>query len=208
MRPLELFLDSCDRMVPLLRMDVLADRWLQPSALPEWSCGGLAGHLARSAFNLEHAPAPSGRGYRVTDAVGYYTAAEPAPARSPIGTRIRELGELEANGGPGVLADRFEASVATIRARLPVLAPGTVVELFGRPLPIDDCATACLLELTVHTDDLAASLSVAVPAFSAKAADLVVVTLARISLHRHGPTALVRTLARAERSPTAGISAF
>jgi hypothetical protein len=100
------------------------------------------------------------------DLVGYYTASAPDPADSPIGRRIRELGDQEAAQGPQALADRFAASVAAIRQAAP--PSDTSVELFGRTMSVTECATACLLELVVHADDLAVSLDVAPRGFSGK----------------------------------------
>ncbi len=206
MTALDLLLDSCDRVVPLLRAPELAERWSAPSALSDWSNRGLAGHLARSAFNLERAlDEQPEAALDVRNAVSYYAASAPEPADSPVGQRIRELGELEAGAGPAELATAFTTCVAALRRRR--LTSDTVV-LFGRTLSIADCATSCLLELVVHADDLAVSLGLATPTFSAEALDLVLETLTRISQHRHGSLALIRALARAERTPAGGISAF
>jgi hypothetical protein len=75
-------------------------------------------------------------------------------------------------------------------------------------MSVTECATACLLELVVHADDLAVSLDVAPPGFSAAGIDLAVGALVRISLRRHGQVAVVRMLARAQLAPLAGITAF
>jgi hypothetical protein len=48
-----LLVGGCDKVLPLLRSPVLSERWTEPSAVEQWSNGGLAGHLARSAFNRE-----------------------------------------------------------------------------------------------------------------------------------------------------------
>lgn len=210
MRPIELLLDSCEDVLPLLADPELARRWSEPSVLTEWSNQGLAGHLARSAFNLERAidQSHSSSGNSVTDATQYYTVSQPDPPDSAIGRRIRELGDHEASLGPSELVDRFTATTADLRRRLPDISPAVHVDLFGSSLLVDDCATACLLELVVHADDLAVSLGLATPSFATEALDLVVRTLARISETRHGSLAVIRTFARSERAPTGRISAF
>ena len=112
-----LLLDGCERVLPLLRSPVLSERWAEPSALEHWSNGGLAGHLARSAFNLERAVGlPRGQAPK-HDAVTYYASSAPQTADSPIGKRIRELGDDEASRGAIRLADRFAASMAFLRKR-------------------------------------------------------------------------------------------
>jgi hypothetical protein len=203
-----LLLDSCERVLPLLRSPALSERWMQQSALDQWSNAGLAGHLARSAFNLERAVGGEPGYGPVHDAVGYYTASAPQPPDSPDGKRIRELGDQEAADGAAVLADRFTASMAWLREHAMPLDPATKVKLFGRVLPIDECAAACLLELVVHADDLTVSVGLEPVSFSAPAIDLVVGTLSRISRKRHGDLAIIRSLSRPERAPSQGISAF
>ncbi len=189
----------------------LAERWSLPSALKDWTNAGLVGHLARSAFNLERALSTIGQHDEkqpILDTVGYYLSSAPHTPDSPVGRRIRELGAAEAAEGPALLASRFAASAARLQDRAVPLHEATTVEMFTRVMSIDDCATACLLELVVHTDDLAESLDLHPPAFDDQAVDLVMCCLTRICRRRHGDTAVVRTLARTDRAPAAGISAF
>jgi len=208
MRPIELLLDSCRRIQPLLEHPVLAERWSEPSVLDRWSHAGLAGHLARSAFNLERAVDQRRDRHSDLDVVGYYMPSAIKPRDPAIDRRIRELGDAEAAAGPDALAARFAETVAALRDRALPLEAATTVEMFGRALPIDECATACLLELVVHADDLTASLGLPLPEFSEPAVDLVVLSLTRIARARHGTPAVLRALARTERAPFGGISAF
>jgi Mycothiol maleylpyruvate isomerase N-terminal domain len=206
--PRRMLLDECERVLPLLRSPVLTERWAEPSALQHWSNGGLAGHLARSAFNLERAAGREPRGGPAHDAVSYYAASPAQPPGSAIGTRIRELGDREAAGGAAALAGRFAASVASLRESVLPVDAATMVEMFGQVLPVDECATACLLELIVHADDLAVSLELEPVEFSEPAVDLVVVTLSRIARKRHGDLAVIRSMSRPERSGAHGIGVF
>lgn len=88
MNALRLLLGSCRRSVPLLSDPLMERHWAEQSALFGWSVAGLAGHFARSAFNLERAievaPAPD---VRLMDVVDYYTCNEPQPADSTVGQR-------------------------------------------------------------------------------------------------------------------------
>jgi hypothetical protein len=58
-----------------------------------------------------------------------------------------------------------------------------------------------VLELVVHVDDLAVSLTVATPPLPAAATDATIQLLARLAAWRHGPMPVVRALARQERAP-------
>ena len=74
-------------------------------------------------------------------------------------------------------------------------------------LRLDDFLLTRLIELVVHSDDLAASVGGVTPELPAEVVDPVVEMLARLAVQRHGATAVVRALSRAERAP-ATISAF
>jgi hypothetical protein len=58
-----------------------------------------------------------------------------------------------------------------------------------------------LLEIAVHTDDLAVSVGVPTPSLPAAVLDPVLHLLLRLAARRHGPTAVLRALSRAERAP-------
>ena len=73
-------------------------------------------------------------------------------------------------------------------------------------MAVPECATACLLELVVHSDDLAISAGVQTPGFDPAALDLVMTTLAGISAHRHGAMNVIRSLSRPSR--VSDVSAF
>lgn len=204
----ELLLDSATRSIPLLRNPAIAQRWRHCSALPDWTVAGLAGHFGRSIFNLQRAarrPAPPDS--QLLDVISYYTVNEPQPADSAIGERIRRRGDEESAGGPTDLADRFAQSISELndqhlRGHLP-----QIVTLFESPMPLPECAKACLLELVIHADDLAVSIGVPVPALERGALDLVATTLAMLSVQRHGAVPVVRAFARPERAP-ASITVF
>jgi hypothetical protein len=72
----------------------------------------------------------------------------------------------------------------------------------GWSLRLDDFLTTRLMEIAVHSDDLAVSVGVPAPELPLAALDPVVVLLSRLALRRHGQAALLRALSRAERAPT------
>jgi hypothetical protein len=67
-------------------------------------------------------------------------------------------------------------------------------------LAIDDYLATRVVELVVHADDLAVSLGVDPPPPPPAAARLAEHVLLDIARHRHGDTALLRALARRERT--------
>jgi hypothetical protein len=74
-------------------------------------------------------------------------------------------------------------------------------------LSLDDFLLSRSVELLAHVDDLAVSIGVPTPEPPATVTDAVLALLTRLSTRRHGPTAVLRALTRAERSP-ATIVAF
>lgn len=155
-------------------------------------------------FSARQLPLPDAQ---LLDVIAYYTVNEPEPADFVIGEPIRQRGDEEASDGLTELAERFLRSIADLKNQYVRGDLAPIVSLFGSPMPLAECAKACLLELVVHADDLAASVDAPVPAFDDDALDLVTGTLARLSVRRHGALAVGRAFARPERALT-GITVF
>lgn len=195
----------------LLREPAVAEAWSKPSALQEFSVSGLAGHLAYQVLAIPEiaaAPLPTEQVISVLD---HYDRVEwiDADPQDEISVRIRSGGEHIAAGGPVVLADRLDAALEELRAMLPTTADRPVrISLWGPwSLMLDDMLLTRLMELAVHSDDLAVSVALPTPDLPPTAVEAVVELLTRLSVRRHGATAVLRTLARAERAPRS-IAAF
>jgi hypothetical protein len=122
---------------------------------------------------------------------------------------IRDGGEAAAADGPEQLAARTAACVEELRTSLPAAPDKPVRRPTWGPysVSLDTFVTSRILELIVHSDDLAHSVAVPTPEFPAAAIEAVVDVLTRIALRRHGQTAVLRALSRSERAP-ASISAL
>jgi hypothetical protein len=206
------YLSAARSVAGLLRSPALAGAWSRPSALAEFRVSGLAGHLARGAFNTETylaAPAPPADAARV-DAVTYFltmTAEEDLAAE--VHRRIRERGEADAGTGPDDLAGRYDAAVARLAATLPGIPESRPVPMVaGHVLALRECLLTRMVELMVHADDLAVSIGVPPPEFADEPADLVIAVLARIARRRRGTPPVLRALARRERAGAEPIAAF
>ena len=207
----ELYLSVADAAARLLAAPEVAEHWDRPSALAELSVQGLAGHLAGQVFFIPAVLAeavPSEPGIALHE---YYARVSwiGSDLDTPFNQAIRSGGEQEAADGPGALAARVAAGVAELRRTLPT-APRRLVR---RPtwgpwsITLDDFVTSRMLELVVHSDDLAYSVGLPTPEFPSQAVETVVDVLSRIALRRHGATNVLRALSRAERAP-ASISAL
>ncbi|MGW0809146.1 maleylpyruvate isomerase N-terminal domain-containing protein [Nonomuraea sp. NPDC002799] len=205
------YLVAAASAVQLLREPAVTGAWEKRSALTEFSVAGLAGHLAHQLVRVRDVLVPDGEAQEPIELLEHY-------ARSPwvqagldheSNVSVRRGGEAAAADGPVALADRAQALLDAQRAALPAEPVGRVVHLpwSGWSVRLDDFLLTRLVELVVHADDLAASVGVATPELPSPVIDPVVELLARLAVHRHGATAVIRSLSRAERAP-ATISAF
>jgi hypothetical protein len=207
----ELYLTAAASAAKLLAAPQVAAAWHGPSALPQLSVQGLAGHLAGQIFFIPKVLAEPVPTEEIISIQEYYRRVSwiGSDIGDALNTAIRASGEQDAADGPAALAARVEATVQELRTVLPA-APSRPVR---RPswgawsISLDDFVTSRLLEVAVHCDDLAHSVGVPTPELPAEAIETVVDLLSRIALRRHGPTNVLRALSRAERAP-ASISAL
>jgi uncharacterized protein (TIGR03083 family) len=205
------FLGMARSAAELLREPAVAAGWGEPSALAEFSVGGLAGHLAYQVLAIPEILAQPVPAEQVVPLLEHYARVPwiDAGLDGDINVRIRRGGEQVAAAGPATLADQVDAVIADLAASL-ASAPNRPVRIpFWGPwsLLLDDMLVSRMMELAVHADDLAVSVGIATPPLPPAAVDTVVDLLARLAVRRHGPTPVLRALTRAERAPTT-IAAF
>ncbi|MGY0233175.1 maleylpyruvate isomerase N-terminal domain-containing protein [Longispora urticae] len=197
----------------LLGSPELAERWDEPSALAEFRIGGLAGHLGRQILNVERflavplddaTPRMSLDQWHLQGARGKGDEGLDSAVHQAIRARAEEVAAV----GPEVLASTVAGALDSLAVVLPAEDPHRWVDLFGNhALTLDDLLTSRLIEVVVHTDDLAHSLGVPTPEFPADVTDAVLHRLLRYSTVRNGPVAVLRALSRTERAP-ASVSAY
>ena len=77
----------------------------------------------------------------------------------------------------------------------------------GWALRRDDFLVMRMMEIVVHSDDLGASVGITAPTVGPAVLQPVLALLTRLAVRRHGQSAVVAALTRAERAP-ARINAF
>jgi hypothetical protein len=199
------FLSTARSAAGLLRDPAVAAAWSGPSALPEFTVGGLAGHLAYQILAVPPAlaePAPREETISLLDHYGR-VAWIGAGLDEEINVRIRRGGEQAAAEGPEALAAKVDAAIGELSGSLETAADRPVrIPLWGPwSLRLDDLLITRMMELAVHSDDLAVSVGIATPELPQSAVDTVVDLLSRLAVRRHGATAVLRALSRAERAP-------
>lgn len=205
------FLDTARAAATLLRDPALVRAWDGPSALAEFPVSGLAGHLAFQVLALPQilaSPIPPEPAVPILE---HYARVEwiGADLDHEFNVNIRKGGGQIAEVGPQGLAAQLDEAILELTEQLAIVPERPVRLPFWGPwaLILEDMLLTRMMELIVHGDDLAVSLDVPTPEFPARAVDAVVELLGKLAVRRHGATAVIRGLSRAERAP-ANITAF
>jgi uncharacterized protein (TIGR03083 family) len=205
------YLAAARSAADLLRAPAVTAAWQTPSALPEFSVRGLAGHLAFQVLVMPRILAEPVPAEPIIPLLEHYGRVRwvGAGLDEEINVRVREGGEAEAAEGVEALVAGVDAAIAELTGSLAAADNRPVRISFWGPwsLTLDDMLTTRLMELAVHSDDLAVSVGTATPELPGSAIDTVVDLLSRLAVRRHGPTAVLRALSRAERAPE-NIAAF
>jgi hypothetical protein len=209
------FVTSARTTAELLTSEPVRDRWAVESACAGMTVGGLAFHLAAQAGNavrlMSAAPADAAAvGAPIAIGEHYRRAAwANTGLDDEVNVDIRTSADAEAVGGFDELCAKVAADLEALPGVLaarsaddPVLIPWQ-----GWALTAHDFLVTRLMEMLVHSDDLAASLDVPTPQFPDEAVRLVLGLLTSVAVERHGQTALVRALSRPQRAP-GSVSAF
>ncbi|WP_434442592.1 maleylpyruvate isomerase N-terminal domain-containing protein [Lentzea sp. E54] len=205
------FLTTARIALELLRHERVAQHWDQPSALPEFGVGGLAGHIGYQALPLpDMISAPPGD-EPVVSLMEHYARANwtELDVDSEFHTRIRAGGEKLAAEGQGAFCDRVERTLDELAKTLPGQENRGVRMPHWGPwaVPLDEYLVSRLMEFVVHCDDLAVSVGVETPEFPRHVNETVIDLLTRMALNKHRAVDVVRALSRKERAPQ-DITAF
>ncbi len=187
-----------------------AARWDGPSVIAEFTVRGLAGHLSRAVFTVEdylNTLPPTGA---PIPAEAYFPAVlTTRDLASPLHTKIRERGEAEAAEGPASLLAAVDAALRRIVPRLEAEPPDRTLAVFtGLVMRLDDYLVTRMVELTVHTDDLALSVGVATPTWPRAVTEVVIGHLVAAARRTHGDLAVLRALTRRERDTVDALRIF
>ncbi|SFS46470.1 maleylpyruvate isomerase N-terminal domain-containing protein [Saccharopolyspora flava] len=198
------YLRAAGIAVGLIREPAVAEAWERESALAEFRVSGLVGHLGAQVLRLPGllaAGEPAGEPISLLD---YYSGMPwvGADVHAEINVKLRELGEEVAAEGHAALVRRLDAAIEELRTTLPAAAPDRLVEHAGRAIRLDDYLVTRMMEIAVHDDDIAVSVGVETPELPSDVIEPVLRLLSGVAARRHGQSALLRALARAERAPS------
>ncbi|GAA1259045.1 maleylpyruvate isomerase N-terminal domain-containing protein [Oryzihumus leptocrescens] len=201
----EAFVEAARAAQSLLAHPEVAERWSQPSACEGFTVGGLAAHLATQVLKVPDVLASESGADAPKTLLGHYASVAwvGAELESDINVGIRDEGEALAADGAQALAGQVADVTEKLSALLAAQPADRVVVLpwVGWSLALDDYLTTRMMEIAVHRDDLAVSVGVEVGDLPEAVFGPVLDLLARLAARRHGQTAMLRALARAERAP-------
>lgn len=214
-RPREVFTEAAEVAAGLLTDPAVAAAWTRGSACEGMTVGGLAHHLADQVANtvrLLREPPTAEEPIRLLDHYRRATWVH-TPVGEGVNAAISRGADEAAAGGPERLAEQVRADLAALPATItPVLAgerePDTVhIPWQGWTLRTDDFLATRLMEIVVHSDDLAVSVELPMPTYADGVLRPVLALLTEVAVDRHGQAAVVRALSRPQRAP-ASVSAF
>ncbi len=204
------FLASARLAADLALSPEVADRWEEESACAGMTIGGLAHHLSAQARNTAALFAAPEHGETIPLLEHYRRAAwVHTSLDSEVNAGIAAGSDAEAVGGPSVLAEQVRDNLAALPGALEAVTDDRAVLIpwQGWALTARDFAVTRLMEIVVHSDDLAASVDLPTPQFPDEAVREVLTLLTAVAVEKHGQTALVRALSRPQRAH-GSVSAF
>lgn len=205
------FLDAADSAIALLARAEVAEQWTTPSALAEWSVGGLAAHLASQLPTaLSVLAHPVGDQQPIALHEHYARAAwVDAAVDDTVNVAIQSSTDDLAALGSVAVVDRTRSAWGELAAALAnqPLDRMVVIPWQGWALTLHDFLVTRMMEIAVHSDDLATSVGIDAPELPPSVLQPVVSLLTDLAVRRHGQAALIRALARRERAPLS-IAAF
>lgn len=205
------FVVAAGSAAELVEQPIVAATWAEPSALPGFTVGGLAAHLAGQVLFVPRTlaePAPEGEPVTLLGHYGRVTWLG-ADRDAEINVAIRQGGEEVAAEGAAAVVAKTQAVVRELGDLLDAQPVDRLARSASGPWPLllDDLLVARMMEIVVHSDDLACSVRIPTPELPDAVLDPVFDLLCALARRRHGATALLRALSRAERAP-ATVSAF
>lgn len=213
------FVTGFDRSVvtatAALAVDLAADpqvlaAWNRPSAAEGMTVGAMAQHLlAQLGYLVDLAGVAVPPNVEVISVLEHYRRAAWANSSltEDVNTTIRDRANEAAADGPDALLEQARQRLAVLPDAVHRFGDLVYLDWQGWALSGDAFLITRLMEIVVHSDDLAASVQVPLPEFPTAAFAAVTGLLTAVATERHGQAAIIHALSRPQRS-TGPISAF
>lgn len=199
-----LYLTAAESAAALVRHPGVAQAWDEASALARMTVGALAAHLAKQILGAVELLAKPASSAEALPLVEHFARAAwiGADLDDEVSVFVQGAADMYAPDGAQDLAVRTDAALDQVRALIADRPADWPVPIpTGWSLTRDDYFRTRILEVVVHSDDLAYSIGIPTPDLPAAVTGPVLDTLVRIAARRHGAVAVLRGLARSERAP-------
>ena len=196
------YLEAATVAAELVALPEVAVQWEDPGSSRGMTVGAIAAHLVGSGIEmlvscLEEEEPPGTR----TLLPSRYFSGQTLDLDHEGHEDVRERAHAGSLRGATSLASDAAAAVSGLGVSLPELAESRRILVLGKfDMTLDGFLITRLVELLAHADDLAASISIPTPEMPLAAYDLVIPCLTDVARRRHGDLAVLRALARGERS--------
>jgi hypothetical protein len=204
------FIEAAHGAGAVIGSPLVGAAWDGPSALAQMTVGALAGHLLlivrRVGQHLdEEEPAPDG--IRSPETFTWLRVEEGEDLARAEHRAVRADADRVAQWGWGAVRTGYAERLEKVAARLE--ADGRrAVRVGDAVMDFDFYLVTRIVELLVHTDDIAASVGIAPPIPPAGAMTLVLPVLVDAARSIHGDHAVLRSLSRRERAEGSAPSVF
>jgi hypothetical protein len=197
---------AADLVKGLVAGPEVAVAWADESSCAGMSVGALTRHLVEQSLYVVRLLGPGAVPRADADLIGvldHYTRSGwvGAPLDAEPNRFVREKSAGQADEGVEVAIALQSGAVA----ELPTVLAGAADEIYvpwaDARLATDDYLVTRLVEMVVHSDDLATSVGVPTPDFGPDVLDPVLRLLTALAVARHGQDAVVRSLTRPQRAP-------
>jgi Mycothiol maleylpyruvate isomerase N-terminal domain len=196
------YVEAATIAAELVALPDVAAKWDDPGTSRGMTVGGIAVHLVGSGIEmlvsclLEEEPP----GTRTLEPSRYFSG-QSLDLDHEGHEDVRERARSGSQRGAASLASDAASAVSGLAVSLAEQGESRRVLVLGKfDMTLDGFLITRLVELLAHADDLAASISIPTPDMPAKAYDLVIPCLTDVARRRHGDLAVLRALARRERS--------
>lgn len=205
-----LFLGAADTARRLMDHPRLEESWDQHGALELMTVGALSAHLARAVTVVPgyldtdgHPP--------LRDAPDYFLALSPqadTDLDSELSRSVRARAEEEAQAGLAAVVSSWDDARRELGRRLPEEDLERPIRVRSSTMQIGDYLITRLVELVVHTDDLAVSLQAPTPPFEPAVTNEVIICLTEMARRRHSDLEVIRAMSRRERADPGVLRSF
>jgi Mycothiol maleylpyruvate isomerase N-terminal domain len=196
------FLDAAREAGAVISSPLVGVAWDSPSALAQMTVGALTGHVLlivrRVGQHLDEEE-PTMEKVQPPGTVSWLRVGEAEDLGNAEHRAVRADGDRVAQWGWETVRRSYAERVEGLAARLEVYRPGAVM-VGDAVMEFESYLVTRIIELLVHTDDIAVSVGMTPPSLSADAMTLALPVLVDAARSIHGDRAVLRSLSRRERA--------